>query len=374
MKLKKKAEPLSKSKRYEDFIKSRDVTLEDILHKYQRALDRAVDYLKDQVGLRVTHAHIGSHELHMLKISMSHLEHYLDKDFDQVERDVSVLLQRMRGTIYGLSHLGATESMVRALGTDHTFDLSRTKIQAVTSKDMRAGGPVEHRAWLGFERLKRKIMDAYQRGILFDETTQEVLARVMDAFPKAKHYIRGPKKLKHPKLTEAEDDGSTAFSLSKKLGESNGIIDSDLWSQMVEDYKNKEIPFYSVRSPVDAEDYYEEHGVYEWEVEKEATQEFVDQVRAGEIDSANENGIIDMMVIAVLDSATDECCAERDGMTISEIEDALDSGELDEDVCEGTVPPFHFNCRCRVVPVSEDLPERMPPDNGGFEEWLDSRK
>lgn len=368
--LKKRVEPLTNSKRYEDFIKSRDRVLEAILGKYQRALDRAVDHLKELVSMRVTHAHVTSSELHQLKRSLSVLEHQLDQDFDRVERDVSVLLYRMRGTIYGLSHVGQSEGMVRALGSDHSYDLSRSKIQKITSQDMRSGGPIEHRAWLGFDRLKRKVVDAYQRGILFDETTTEVLDRVLAVFPKAKKTKRSPKPLKHPTLKEVEDSGDTAFSISKKLGDSYGVIDPDLWDQMLDDYKSAEIPFYANRQPMDEETYYEEHGQYEWEVEKETTQEFVDQVRNGEIDAANENGVIDMVWIAVVDAHTDECCLDRDGLTITEIEDGLDSGAIDADVCDATVPPAHFNCRCRIAPLTDDMPEKAPPENGDFEEWL----
>lgn len=373
MKSKKIAKPLSSSRRFEEFVKSRDIILEDILKKYLRAIDRAVDHLKDIVGVRVTASHVQSNELYALKRSLSVLEHQLDQDFDRVERDVSALLNRMRTTVYAIAHIGQAEAMVRALGKDQVFDLSKSKIDSISNKDMRAGGPVEHRAWLAFEKLKRKIVSAYQRGILFDESTQEVLARVMDEFPRARKYKRVPKVIKHPTLKEAEDDEGTAFSLSRKNGEAFGIIDPDLWAQMVDDYKSKEIPFYAGRTTEDAEEYYQEHGVYEWEVEQQATQEFVDQVRAGESDAAKENDVIDFMWLAVLDSATDECCSERDGLTVTEIEEKLDSGELDDDVCDATSVPAHFNCRCALVPISEDLPDREPPSNGDFEDWLNSK-
>ncbi len=374
MKPKKKAKPITESPRYDEFIKSRDAVLESILRKYQRALDRAVDHLRDLAVARVAHAHVSNKDLHYLKYSMSTLEHYLDRDFEHVERDVSMLLYRMRGTVYALSHVGQAVAIQRSLGKDATFDLTWKKIESFSKKEMRGGGPIEHRAWLGFERLKRKIVDAYQRGILFDETTQEVIDRVLSAFPKAVKYKRVPTELRRPKLKEAEgEDNPTAFSLSKKLGDTNGIIEPELWDQMVNDYTDSEIPFYANRAPMSEETYYEEHGKYEWEVENEATQEFVDQVRAGEIDAAKENGITDMVWIAVIDGKTDDCCLERDGLTVTEIEDALDSGTIDDD-CDATVPPAHFNCRCRIAPLTDDLPEKAPPNDGSFDEWLDQRK
>lgn len=358
----KKPRPLTHSHRYESFIKSRDKVLEEIHRKYLRALDRTLDHLQERTKEIIAHTHVSHQELYMLKRATSMLEHRLDQEFHQVERDVVVLLYRMRGTIYGLSVVGQAQAITRATGKESRVDLSTHKVHTSSAKPMRAGGPIEHRVWICFERLKRKVVDAYQMGILMDDTTQNIIDRVMAAFPKAK-LSRSRPELKHSSLKESEDDeGATTFAMNKHLGVVNGVIEPDLWEQMVDDYKNEEIPFYEGRTPIDAESYYEEHGQYEWQLESETTQEFVDQVRAGEMDAANENGITDFVVIAVLDSATDECCAERDGMTITEIEDALDSGELDDEVCEGTTPPFHFNCATAGHTIETDKGPRLVED------------
>ncbi len=371
--VKKRGRPLTELRRYEDFIKSRDRVLESILRKYLRALDRAVDYLRDCALEIVARHHVGNADLYLLKRSLSSLEHRIDQLFDPVERDIVTLIYRLRGTTYGLSHVGQAEAILRVTGEPTKFDLAPDHLKAKLSAPTRAGAPIEHRAWMAIERLKRKIIDAYQTGILFDDTTEDMIDRISAAFPRPRFTKRGPKPLKHPKLSEADGEGITAIGISKKKPEMEGQIDPELWTQIVDDYLSTEIPFYPSRAPRDEEAYYEEHGQYEWELEKETTQEFVDQVRSGEIEAANKNGITDFLVLAVLDSKTDECCIARDGMTITEIEEALDSGKLDDDVCDGTVPPFHFNCRCRIAPMSDDIPETPPPNWGEFDEWLSTK-
>ena len=370
MKPKKKDKPLSNARGYESFVKSRDQVLESVLRKYQRALDRTIDYLVERVTEIVSASHIASHDLHLLKCSLSHLEHKLDREFDVVERDVTVLLYRMRGTVFGLSHLGQTVAICGAQGKDAQYDLTRHRLSEIINQDMRAGGPVEHRAWLAFESMKRKIVDAYQRGILMDDSTQDILDRVLTVFPKPKTFKRVPKELKHPTFTEA---GDTALAITKKAGVVTGMIDPELWSQMVEDYTKEEIPFYPARQPMSEEKYYEEHGKYEWEVEQQATQEFVDQVRQGEITAANDNGITDFVWLAVIDGHTDECCTVRDGLTTAEIEEGLKSGSIDSEECDAVTPPAHFNCRCRVVPMTDEIAAQVPTEDGDFETWLNER-
>jgi hypothetical protein len=160
---------------------------------------------------------------------------------------------------------------------------------------------------------------------------------------------------------------------------STGVIDPATWSDVIDDYFEQEIPgprgpydkmvFFNVGDAGDVE--FTER--YEWELEQEMTQDFVEQVRSGQVDAANENGIEDFMWIAVIDRDTDECCSDRDGLSSGEIEAQLSSGELDPDECDATVPPGHFNCRCAPAPISNDLPEESPPDFGSFNDWLDAK-
>jgi hypothetical protein len=78
-----------------------------------------------------------------------------------------------------------------------------------------------------------------------------------------------------------------------------------------------------------------------------------------------------MMWIAIIDDKTDDCCLKRDGLTSTQIEEKL-RGEWEKDECQAKVTPAHFNCRCRMAPVSDDLPDQAPADFGGFDEWLNA--
>ncbi len=110
---------------------------------------------------------------------------------------------------------------------------------------------------------------------------------------------------------------------------------------------------------------------YTWEVEQEITEDFVKSVRDGTIDSAKEAGIEDFMWIAVLDSHTDECCKVRDGLSSSEIEKKIADGTIDGEECDAIVAPAHFNCRCDVAPMTNDLPETEASGLPDFNEWLE---
>jgi len=82
-------------------------------------------------------------------------------------------------------------------------------------------------------------------------------------------------------------------------------------------------------------------------------------------------GVKDLNWIAVIDDRTDDCCLWRDGLTTMEIEDELNGNHADDD-CDATTPPAHFNCRCRLAPVTDDLPDVPASNQIDFEEWLDS--
>jgi hypothetical protein len=158
-------------------------------------------------------------------------------------------------------------------------------------------------------------------------------------------------------------------------GFATGVIDQDSWDNAVDDYLLDEVP--NDRSPYSKvfdetkEPGEDGHERYQWEVEQQVTDDFVQSVRSGEVDAANENGITDMIWITVIDQKTCQyCCRPRDGMLSAEIEAALKSGKLDADACDALVPPAHPWCRCRVSPATADLPEKAPPDFGPWNDWL----
>lgn len=225
------------------------------------------------------------------------------------------------------------------------------------------------RIHLAFERLKRKVIDAVQLSRTMNDSLDEALVRVGRAFPPAR---------KQKKLVEL----TRAIRESAKVPETNPIygpqfIDANDWDDIVDDYKKAFVPKwrdprYELETPVSAGEE-GEHTLYPWQVEQEMTEDFVSSVRSGEVDSAKAEGITDFVWIAILDSHTDDCCRERDGLLTSEIEAKLESGELGDDDDEGaSVPPAHFNCRCRVAPATDDIPDKPASNAQDLEDWLNS--
>ena len=57
-------------------------------------------------------------------------------------------------------------------------------------------------------------------------------------------------------------------------------------------------------------------------------------------------------------------CVDFDGKTITEIE-AMTDGEQ-------STPPFHFNCRCTMAPMLDNMPELEQSNEEEFQAWLNS--
>ena len=146
-----------------------------------------------------------------------------------------------------------------------------------------------------------------------------------------------------------------------------GFIDEAVWNEMVEFYKKEYVPTYQFRIPKGAEDYWYK----DFELEQDLTHDFVKSVRDGTLAAAKENGITDMMWIAVIDAKTDECCTWRHGLSSSEIEDQL-KGEHSDDDCEEIVPPAHYYCRCTIAPMVDSMSEAPESNQKEFDEWLNS--
>ena len=179
--------------------------------------------------------------------------------------------------------------------------------------------------------------------------------------------------LKRPKLKEAEVDPLKAKVDQETKQYAFGTVDDETWQDIVADYQKKYIPKFrgpdadtGILKPGEDEETY-----YGWEAEQNLTTDFVDKVRDGQIDAARENGINDFVFIAVIDDKTDDCCLSKDGKLISELQD--NGGSNADGDCEGVIPPLHFNCRCTIAPVSDDLPEAEPRTTfEDFDTWLNS--
>lgn len=362
-------------------MKGRDIGLESILSKYLSRVDTIVRTLRLRAHEIASHIGTQHHGAHFAKMNRESFERRLTPWFHMAVYQTVSLVMSLRRTTYMLSYVGQAEGVGRALGSKTTCNLSHNALMEVLKREMPSGGQLMARLELSYQRLLRDVVDAFQHSQVLESDIHETLARIDRAFPTKRAL---PKRM--ARLTEAAKrreplDGDEQDLESPVIGVDIGdglthFPTEQEWNEAVEDYLADEVP--SGRGPYDqifAEgDDGEDLSRYQWEVENEVTNDFVESVRNGEVDAANENGITDFVWISILDSRTcDDCCVPRDGMLTSEIKAALKSGKLDASACDATVPPAHLNCRCRISPATDDLPEKTPPDFGSWDQWLEDK-
>lgn len=345
-----------------------------------------------QKALEVLHAKMQQEISYQLKIAIIDIGHYIRikypriekegfwgigiRDMDKLKRDIvdrlhacipamTQIIQYKRKNVYTLSRVSQSEAIARASTRLVITKPFHQDLLEVINDKMASGGTIHHRLELAMSRLAFKINDAIQLSRALESSLQDCLDRVAKVLPKVLSYKNTPNTLKTPKLKEADGETKTNRFAA-------GFITDEEWDDVVDDYLNKFIPPY--RSPDTVFDVPEFDGdtedteYYGWEIEKQLTHDFVSDVRDGANDAAKEAGISDFIFVAVIDDKTDECCLWRHGLTLTEIEAQLD--DHDEDECDGLEPPLHFNCRCDLSPMIEDMPEQSPSNAGDFEDWL----
>lgn len=369
-----KPKTLLESSRYEDFIKGRDKELEEILAKYTRAINLGVETLKARTQEIASHIGTKTVYAHSFVRNRKDFESKIDYWFKLAIQHALMLIVSLRRTTYVISYIGQAEAIARALGKNTVFSLTSKELDEIAQSHSPSGGQLHHRIELAYSRLKNKVLEAFHLSQVLESPIEETLERIAKAFPSSQG-LKTWKKVMAP-MKEAD---RTLFKADKVYGAVGTIEPSD-WEKVLADYTSEELPADDyMRGPYDKIFYAEQsdEGIetytrYSWEVEKEVTEDFVQKVRDGEMDAANENGINDFQWIAIIDDKTDDCCLWRDGLTTQEIIDALD-GEHSDDDCDAETPPAHFNCRCRLAPMTEDLPAETPPDFGDFQSWLDDQ-
>lgn len=361
---------LKSSKNYRTFVASRDTAL-DIIHnnnqnKITDILGGALERVRQIIVHDYQRAQGGNLSIRALHDQISQVMTMAQSQLLQTAID-------LRRAAYTLAFASEAEAIARATGKPTRAHLSASQISHKASGDTFAGGSMSDRIKLYLDRLTRKIVDNVQLSAVQDSSMEEMLDRLRRAWPKVRVWKSPPRKLK--KITEAKTKLSQWEEEGQSLGYdgptlSTGFVDDAEWERIVDQY-SKEYELTN-RGPDGELDVQLGEGSprYEWELEKEMTQDFVQQVRTGQIDAATENGYTDFQWIAIVDDKTDECCVWRDGLTTAQIQLALQN-EQSEDDCDAITPPAHFNCRCSLAPVSEDLPEIEPIAPGEFEDWLD---
>lgn len=344
---------------YRDFIHSRDRALEQLLKKNSQRMSNALSHALGQIDqLLISTAHsIQGHFFDMKGFTHERIfENQVQKSFGEIYVYLVTSIEDMLRRSYILAYVGELEGVGRALGRPEKFDHpSPEELRLVSS-------PVAHRVEYVLFKLKNEILTSFKRARIQEQPVLDFIATVRRSFPRtapiSNRYV-----LKKPELRES--------GLVKGVNYSFGALNEDEWDTIVDEVREEFVPDW--RKPEAAPDKYFIPGTneekYLWELEQEATDGFVNQVRDGQVDAANQNGINDFVWIAILDDRTDLCCEKRDGLTTSEIEEKLKS-TWSADECKAKVPPAHFNCRCTLAPMSDDVNEVAPPNASDFDEWL----
>lgn len=241
-----------------------------------------------------------------------------------------------------------------------------------------------------FMKLRDRITHTVTKSVIQEEPLSVAIGRVFKVLPK-RETMNSVRKLKRlTKVKEAaaprdlEDQGPSALMLGKNGQLMDWNFDPETWSKIQQEYNDESIPV--DRSPANVfdindpftdqkitDDIAPGDAVYGWEVEQETTHDFVQAVRSGEVSAAKENGVDDFMWVAILDKKTcEQCCEWRDGLTSQEIAEKLDEDASLGDYCDAVVPPAHFNCRCKVAPVSDSLGDYEPDTDVELDGWLNS--
>lgn len=361
-------ETLLDSPRYKKFIDDRNKTLEKINQNTQVDVSRMLFEALEQIKLIAGHLCLTSHDTFLSSFHAAQdLEARSLQVFSGLIYPLTERIKRMRKNVTTLSYLAELEAIGQATQKKHTH-ISSAKHQLFTRQKeaidsaVLTSGSLEERVWLALMKLRTKIISAYRLALTQKLDPKETLDRLEKAFPKLIAYKRPPRALKPLR----ESANKIPFSDKEEI--SLDFIDADDWAQMRDSYLATELPPGRFDNELILDDAYQ---TYDWELTQDMTDDFVKQVRDGESAAASDLGIEEFVWVAIIDDKTDDCCLERNGLTTKEIEDALESGELDADECDAVTVPAHPFCRCSLSPVAS-VTQVEGPDWKTFNDWLDT--
>jgi SPP1 gp7 family putative phage head morphogenesis protein len=364
------AHSLANNTRYMKFVRARNKALEKFHLQTQFRISRHLQDIlagvKDMIASR--YSDIISYGIYSPqgKEKISRLEIDLKRMISLLAPVITHEVKHLRRICYILTYATEAEAIAQAIGKQTNYQLTRDKVHMIQRQETFGGGNVEERVQYVLNKLHRKIMNAVELSAVNEDNISDAMNRVKSVLPKRRQVSLEPRNLSvGPVLREADN---------KELPDmSTGFVDDETWNEMVDSYQSDVVPDW--RGPDQSYTFKKEDGskkeVYAWEMEQEITQDFVYQVRLSQIDAAKENGIKDYVWVAIVDNRTDDCCVWRDGLTTAEIEAKLKS-ERKDDECQSIVPPAHFNCRCVLAPMVEEMPEAVESNEKDFEQWLNS--
>lgn len=358
---------------YCDWVKKRDKALEKLHTRAQLETADLMRALLGEVAMSAK-AHYSGMKDQFHPWGMHEFETSMAAIFVSYKAKFCQVLLRLRVRSYTLAKASESEMIARITGSAVT-KIRQEHLSRILKKPTVAGGDVWPRISLYLDKMRRKLVSFAQGAALTAPDQRAFIEDVLRAFPK-RRVVRRPKRILKPELMEADrPDFSQTISETPPADVAIDNIDDATWSDMLGAYMDEYVPFhrapeYVVDLPI-TDPTIQRDGTevwYAWEFERDMTAEFVQSVRDGQIEAANENGITDFVVIAIIDGSTcDNCCGDFgcvdfDGLLVSEVEE-LTGGDQ-------TTPPYHFNCRCTLAPATDSIPEK--PDSGGseFDDWL----
>jgi hypothetical protein len=303
--------------------------------------------------------------------------------FGELVQTLNELHKRFKKLTFLLTYTSEVEAIALATGKPGVTKIDREKLNKAADAE-----GFEDRTYLeflnnNFTLIRRKIMTALDQAFAGNLDKRRMFQRVLRALPKQKSVKRPKRILKDQQLTKiVESDNNCKDPQFKEatpptkaeLSHQFGFIDDEAWEELVDEYMSEFIPDF--RDPGSIVDIFDkrkkatmDNTIFAWQQEQETVQDFVYQVRSAQVDAAKDQGITDYLWISIVDNKTDECCTWRDGLTTKEIERQLKSTRSGDE-CRAIVPPAHFNCRCALAPVTDDLPDTPPSNAGEFDKWL----
>lgn len=350
---------LRSSGRYRGFINDRDLALERIHQHAQVDLSRLLYSALESVSGFASHLAGKASKPGAWHVVQHHFERGTGEIFGDCFKNLIMRIKSLRRATFVLTYASEREAIGRATKfrrpvTPAEYRLRRE--EALNAPTLE--GPLDMRMWHCCLLLRGRIVQAFNLAVIQGLKPEEIMAKVRAAYPKPVVYARPPKA-----LTKLKEAAGRAIGDTEAL--TTDFIDDADWDMMVDAYKGTELPPNRFDDNQPSASPTDRMVRYEWEGEQEATEDFVKQVRDGQVSAAKDLGIQEFVWVAVLDDKTcDDCCAPRAGLTTTEIE-ALG------DACDATVPPAHFNCRCQVAPVAS-TDEVAGPDWQGFNDWLET--
>lgn len=369
---------------YRSFVDQRDLALEHFLNNSQLEITDHTNKAFNDVLAFVYHSYTAT-QIHgsgfLSKDKLHHIDRRITDIFSTLAKDIFFISLHLRNKTALLTYASEVQAINQTVGIKHSK--ISTLQQIVKRRDDKSTEVLANKIVYTLNQLRRKIIGNLEFSLLQNEDPHTAMGRIFKAFPKAKQIGKRRALTKVVKTKEAATDtdpqwNGFAFSIDGKGGV--GImVDPTLWGIIQDEYNTTYVP--STRNPEDVydlndpttggkivEDIPKEDRVYGWEIERDTTNDFVDQVRQGQISAANDNGIDDFVVITIIDNKTcDGCCGDFGcidfaNLLVSEITE-MTNGDY-------AAPPYHFNCRCTVAPATKDLSVDEADSEKDFTAWL----